>query len=116
MIPATNNIFLCLLTFLWPGTSTAQVVTADEGVEKQPSTIKESVGQHQMESGSKRAKKLSKRRILESEAECGISAFLLLFSPQNAIHWRQKEVLVLAYLHKFYSFHILFTTRNINFK
>ena len=93
--------YLCLLTFLWPGTSIAQVVAADDWVEQQPRTIEESVCQHQMEAGSIRAEKLSKRRILESEAECGISAFLLLFSPQNAIHWRQKEFFVLAYLHKF---------------
>ena len=64
-------------------------------------TITESVCQQHMEAGRKRAKKLSKRRILECEAECGISAFLLLFSPQNAIHYRQKEFFVLAYLHKF---------------
>ena len=99
-----------------PETPTGQVAAMDDWVEEQPRTITESVCQHQMEAANKRAKKLSKRRILECEAECGISAFLLLFSPQNAIHWRQKEVLVLAYLHKFYSFHILFTTRNINFK
>ena len=79
------------VTSLWPETSTAQVVAADDRIEKQPRTIKESVCQHQMEAGNKRAKKLSKRRNLESEAECGISAFLLLFTLQNAIHWRQKE-------------------------
>ncbi|XP_015748052.1 PREDICTED: uncharacterized protein LOC107327825 [Acropora digitifera] len=82
-------------------TSTAQVAAADDWTEKQPRTITESVCQHQMEAGNRRAKVLSKRRISESEAECGTFAFLLLFSPQNAIHWRQKEFFVLAYFHKF---------------
>ena len=86
---------------LWPGTSTAQVVAADDWVEEPPSTIKESVCQHEMEAGSRRAKKLSKRRISESETECGISAFLLLLSPQNAIHWGKKSFFVLANLQKF---------------
>jgi len=73
-----------------PETPTDQVVAVDDQVEKQPRTITESVCQQHMEAGSKRAKKLSKKRILDSEAECGTSAFLLLFSPQNAIHLSQK--------------------------
>ncbi|XP_044164240.1 uncharacterized protein LOC122948426 isoform X2 [Acropora millepora] len=53
-------------------TSTAQVAASDDWVEKQPRTIKESVCQQQVEAaGSKRAKKLGKRGILESEAEHG---------------------------------------------
>ncbi|XP_044164440.1 uncharacterized protein LOC122948545 [Acropora millepora] len=53
-------------------TSTAQVAALDDWVEKQPRTIKESVCQQQVEAaGSKRAKKLGKRGILESEAEHG---------------------------------------------
>ena len=73
-------------------TSTTQVIAAHE---KQPRTIRESVCQQPMEGGSKRAKKLGKRakkwgqrRILESEAECGISAFLLLFSTFNSLEMK----------------------------
>ncbi|XP_044164172.1 D-inositol 3-phosphate glycosyltransferase-like isoform X2 [Acropora millepora] len=88
------------------GTSTAQVVAADDWVEKQPRTITESVCQHQMEAGSRRAKKLSKRRILESEAECGDANRTPLFSKKNDLDQKigmigtataagDKEVLVI---------------------
>ena len=101
VIPATNNIFKFVLPFFGQVPLLhAQVVAADDWVKKQPRIITESVRQHQMEAGSRRAKKLSKRRISESEAECCVSSFLLLFSPQNAIHWRQK-FFSLGYLHKF---------------
>ena len=87
----------CLHVLLLLETPTTQVVAAHE---KQPRTIRESVCQQPMEGGSKRAKKLGKRakklgkrakklgkrRILESE--CGISAFLLLFSTCNSLEMK----------------------------
>ena len=103
-----NQSILCndFIFFLWPETSTAQVAASDDWVEKQPRTIKESVCQQQMEAaGSKRAKKLGKRGILESEAEHGISAFLLLFSTCNSLETKRifcpyyfTQILVFSHL------------------
>ena len=90
-----------LHVFLLPGTSTAQVVAVNDWVEKRPRIITESVCQQHIGAGSKRARKLGKRRILESKAEYGKSAFLLLYCPQNAIHWRPKAFFALANLQEF---------------
>ncbi|XP_067028157.1 uncharacterized protein [Acropora muricata] len=66
-------------------TRTGQDVAVDDWVEKQPRTITESVCQQHMEAGSKRAKKLSKRRILESNAEYGDAHRTPSFSEQDVL-------------------------------
>ncbi|XP_015777305.1 PREDICTED: uncharacterized protein LOC107355277 isoform X2 [Acropora digitifera] len=69
-------------------TSTAQVVGANEWVKKQPRTITEPVCQQHMEAGRKRAKKLGKRRILESKAEYEDAYTTPLFSEQDELDQR----------------------------
>ncbi|XP_044164264.1 uncharacterized protein LOC114965636 isoform X2 [Acropora millepora] len=74
------------------GTSTAQVVAVNDWVEKRPRIITESVCQQHIGAGSKRARKLGKRRILESKAEYGDLYTTPLFSEQNGLDQRTSMI------------------------